>query len=400
MRLLKAAFWVAVLCPQYAAHAQNLGYLIEGRIIDAEFPSRPSFSSEPVVSYQVFEEEAPDPQELAMVSRAPQVKRDGTYYIFSDTTPAGLEIAAAHIFFDVRVEGYVLKHPETAVKEIPRYVDGLRTLPVEFELVRRSVLADASRREATEALDKPDPGPADFERAEISARKAIEIDPTLDNYLNFFDIIRKANRTDYSELMIDFHSTAALESLPGFDSLTFEEQWRLRRELLITLLRMPELDAPLGIGTSVREAAVSVGQDMVDELSADRSYRELPVVEVFRTLAVLHATNGDCPSLIENNARAVELSENAAMNWSSQRLFLLEWADCLLHRSKIGDGRSEEQFIADTAASPVLTEDWTRFETAAGAFEPNFAFPASETDARLLESYKRAKAISAMGKGQ
>jgi hypothetical protein len=394
MRVLTATLCALFVMSPLDLNAREQGYLIEGRIIDGEFPNDPKFHSAPAVHFKIFNDETPAPEELALVTGQPPVERNGTAYLFSQTTPGGLSLASAHIFFTIGLDGYILKRPETARKEIPRRVDDLGLIPVQFELVRRSVLADASRQEATEALDKARPGPADFERAEISARKAITIDPTLDNYLNLFDIIRKANRTDYPELMIDFHSTEALNGLPGFNDLSFAEQWRLRRELLITLLRMPDLDAPLGFSGSVRDAAVSVGQDMVTDLSDGEDYTALPVIEVFRALAKLHATNGDCPSLIDANARALELADEAAMNWGSRRLFLLEWSDCLLRRSGIGDGRSEDAFLSDAAASPVLSQEWARFEDAAGAFEADFAYPASDADARLLKTFERARIIS------
>ena len=399
MRVLMAAFCAAAIVLPGSAQSRELGYQIKGRIINGEFPSRP-VPLEPIISYQVYESEAPKPEELALLAGAPIVKLDRTHHSFLDTTPHGLSLANAHIFFDVRVEGFILRRPETTMKEIPRHVDALGTIPVEFELVRRSVLADSSRREATEALDKADPGPADFERAEVSARKAIEINPTLDNYLNLFDIIRKANRSDYPELISDFHTAAALASLPGYHTLTFEEQWRLRRELLMTLVRMPDHEASLGFGATVREAAIAVGREMVEGLSPSQDYRELPVIEVFRALSMLHTTNGDCPSLIDNNALAIAVSANAAMNWGSQRLFLLEWADCLLLRSGIGDGRSNAQFVSDAVASPVLSEEWARFARAAGAVEANFAFPTSDADARLLGEYRRAQSIASREEAQ
>lgn len=400
MRVLTAALCAAAILGPDGAFARENGYLIQGRIIDGEFPAQPRFPSDPVVSYQVYDDETPQPEELALLAGAPPVRLDRSHYVFSENTPAGLSLARAHIFFDIQVAGYILTEPETAVKEIPNSVDNLGTIPVEFRLVRRSVLADASRREATEALDKADPGPDDFERAEVAARTAIEIDPRLDNYLNLFDIIRKANRSDYPELMMDFHSTDALARLPGYDSLSFEEQWRLRRELLLTLTRMPDQEAALGFTGTVRDAAVAVGQEMVGELSPDGDYRDLPVIEVFRALSALHTANGDCISLIDNNARALALSTNAAMNWGSQRMFLLEWADCLLLRSGIGDGRTEEQFVSDAAASPVLSQEWARFAAAAEAVEASFAFPTSDADARLLGEYRRARSISNRAEGQ
>ncbi|WP_106745377.1 hypothetical protein [Yoonia maritima] len=373
------------------------GTYFDGWIVDGEFPSDPRFPGTPAVWFEVYGDQSPNRIDPPLGRGSPDVERDNSTYVF-ESEPIFGNLARTYAFFKIDVPGYTLAEaPETdvAVRRIPEDVSDTNGLvPVQFELVRRSVIADASRQEATRALDIENPGPSDFERADTSARTAVQINPTLDNVLNLFDILRKANRSGYTELIADFHTTEALESLPGYENFDFNDQWRLRRELLNTLARMPNLDSSLGFGGSVRDAAIAVGEEMIDELSEGADYRELPVIEVFRTLSNLHSTDGDCPSLIENSARALELSDEAAMRWGSRRLFLLEWADCLLIRSGIGDGRSEENFLSDASNSPVLSTEWARFEAIAANFEASFAFPSSDSDTRLLSNYERAQSIS------
>lgn len=398
MRLLTATLFASLVAAFSNNAAADDSYKIDGWIIDGEFPSEPRFPAAPTVSFQIHASVSPDDYQTALLRREPKVEKNsgGRAWKFSENIFG--ELSRTYIFFKIDLPGYTLAQAPGAgyaIRQIPPKSE-IRNgeVPVEFELLRRSVIADAHRREATASLDKAVPGPNDFERANTSARKAIEIDPTIDNYLNLFDIIRKANRTGYPELSADLQSAAALELLPGYEGFNFEQQWRLQSELLMTLVRMPDLDAPIGFGGSVRDAAILVGQDMVGQLVDGENYSKLPVIEVFRALARLHTENGDCPSLISNNARALDLSDEVAMSWSSRRLFLLEWVDCLLLRSGIGNGRSEEAFISDTALSMVLSGEWARFMEAASAYEQDFAFPSSDADRRLFDEFERAQTIT------
>lgn len=275
-------------------------------------------------------------------------------------------------------------------------LDGGRTgaIEVTMPLQRRGVLAEAYRREVFDAFRQDNPGQDDYLRALSAAFNAIEFDPSLDNYL----LAVKASRVAIHNGDLDHPSLVTsnddLRGMKGFEALSFADQFRVQSELLDLLAAAPDPTRRLSSGETFQTAAIRLAEGMLAQLDeSDPGLAALPATKVFNAANSQYSRQQDCSSLIRNSAHAIELSEALTMNWSSQRRFLLDWGDCLERLSGVGDGRSAEIFLEQTAAQPALRGLWTRYADAFVGRELNLLFPSNDQDARLKGLMTRAGAI-------
>ena len=370
------------------------GYVIQGKVVDGEFPNAPRFEGPPIVEIVIVRgrelSESLDPLHNNLMDLR---ERDNRYVFKEELFPL-VRYAGTYAFFIAEANGgdYILREGDWKRVLLASDVSSTGDVPVTLKLFPKSRIADAHRRESLAAL-RGDPGTEEFERAYQAARSAIDYDPTIDNYLNLFDILKKAIRSGYYGLVEDFYQVGDLEALRGFGDFSFVQQWRLMTELLITLSRIDERDTPVGFGSTAGSAAISVGEHMVTLLEDGADYRALPVIQVFQALERGYWADRDCGALIRSNARALELADEASMNWGTQRGFLRSWGDCLHRRSGYGDGRLEERFLDETAADPGLAESWREYFEAADRRVAEFRFPTGDADELMKEYHARAGEI-------
>lgn len=282
-----------------------------------------------------------------------------------------------------------------------RYVElktdlaGARDIEVSLPLQRRSVLAEAYRKEVFDIYREDRLTEEDYLRAVTAAQRAVEDDRTLDNYLLAIRASRLALFDGGLEHPTLVTSLRDLNAMAGFSDLGFAQRWRVQSDLLEMLASAPDPEALAFFGQDYRSAAIGVAETMVGQLTPDMlDLADLPATSVLNTLTQMHGDNGDCPSILQTASRAVELAPALRMNWASQRRFLNDWGDCLERMSGIGNGRTAEDFIAQTRANTTLSDLWGAYAAALKPSEVNFLFPANTVDERLKALADRARIIS------
>jgi len=375
-----------------ALPALSDGFQLKGQIIDAASPNKPGFGT-PFVTIEFLEGSVYSKEAVRIFELIPEINlASGRHYF--DNFIGEPDIGRTWAFIHVQAGEYLLNDNGVRRKYIPADAGDAGLVPITLKLLRRAAIAEGSRREAVNALNRDDPGPADFERAAAAARHAIEIDTKLDNYLLLITSARKAMRSGYFDLIGELNSIEDLGALRGFESLSFRERWRVQSELLATLVSLQDLSAPVSFDQTLSSAAVELAERMIDTLEPTADYAQLPAIRVFRTLSKLHGLEDDCESLVASNRTALGFADAVAMNWSSQRTFLLEWGDCLEKMSRRGDGRSLEVYVAETAAITPLVNGWGEFEATAAKTSDKFAFPTRSDDLRLLAMFQTAQQIT------
>ena len=391
MRLLAVTVLLSLTIASHG-FAQD-AFAFEGTIIDITAPFKPNYSI---------------PTALIRASR---IKNGNSQEFFSDSVTYQekdykhlftkiLEGREKFIFSTLAVQvffqnnDYILAEgkPRTQVID-PSELGVSGKIEMVLEVVPVAVRANAREREAIAALSGSNLNEVVFERAYNLQKEAIELDPLLRRYRNLIDIFGKAQRQKYYGILVNLHREEDLMLLRGYDRMDFVTRWDLQSELLFVLASIEDTTTSIGAGITSGEAAANLGRSMIKALADGGDYAELPVIRVFQTLSNLDIRNSDCVSLANHSERALELSDEATMIWSTQRNFLLEWANCLQRRSGIGDGRSLDAFVADTAEAPPLTREWCRFRNAAVERRNEFFYPAGSADEQLKTVYQIAESI-------
>lgn len=378
VRGLLAILAITLAGPVGAQGFEIDGTLFEPGSIGVTFPT-------PVVEIQVVSGIGGAP----VLERLADVRLDGNRYRFSEylgdwrlSNNIAVFAAEAEDFVSPNLKYVQLDSGQTGTIEV--------TLPMQ----RRGVLAEAYRREVFDTFRQDNPGQDDYLRALSAAFNAIEFDPSLDNYL----LAVKASRVAIHNGDLDHPSLVTsnddLRGMKGFEELSFDAQFRVQSELLDLLAFAPDPTRRLSSGETFQTAAIRLAEGMLGQLDESvPGLAALPATKVFNAANSQYSRQQDCSSLIRNSAHAIELSEALTMNWSSQRRFLLDWGDCLERLSGVGDGRSAEIFLEQTAAQPALRGLWTRYAEAFVGRELNLLFPSNDQDARLKGLMTRAGAI-------
>ncbi len=387
-----AATLIAAISAASAGQAQE-GYNIRGLVRDAAFPNQPRFTTPTLTIYIMPDDRTTDPND-SIDDKAPLPELDQGGYRFHQFL-GGLERTGtfALILVEAGQGDYVLPDNRQRWKKLD-FAQAGQDINVTLNLQHRQVIAEAYRRETFDTLRKGDLDSSDFERANAAALGAVELDPKIDNYLLAIRVTQSALRRGETDIPGLLTSLGDLSTLKGFDELSLSEKWRVESELLDTLVGAPDLSANISFGETVGSAAIRLGTDMTAQLDpADPILRELPATRVFQTLSVLHSSQEDCFSLVENNARAMALAEPLAMNWNSQRSLLADWGYCLKKISGFADGRPLDTVLADIAGQDTLRTLWEQFAAAADTVGPRLAFPTNNTDRRLKELHEISDAI-------
>lgn len=383
-----AAALAAGLALAAAPGAGAQGYQIEGAVYERGVAT-PSFPAPTVVIRVVRDLRHPDGG--VDLERLAEVELEDGAYKFEEYL-GDRSLSNRIAVFTAEAGDYMM--PGLKYVQLEDGMAGRRSIEVTLELQKRGVLAEAYRREVFGILREDRPGREGYRRAVNAALSAVEYDPKLDNYL----LAVKASRVALHEGQIDdptlILSLDDLRAMSGFSALGFAEQWRVESELLDMLASAPDLSAQVSFGDTFATAAVALADAMLAQLDpADPALRELPVTRVFNALTRLHARNGDCPSLVAASARALDLAPALAMNWASQRRFLVDWGDCLERMSGVADGRPARDFAADARAQPGLAGLWRDYGAALRRAETGFLHPATEEDRRLKRFLELASLI-------
>lgn len=389
---MRVGIGIAALCATCGPGLAQ-GYEVVGTVFERG-TSPPSFGP-PTVEIAVVEDigavrdSLGDLGDLTFVL-VPDLEEEG--FVFSKYL-GDWRLGGRTVVFSAQSGGWVL--PGLRTVQLRNELAGERDIEVLLPLERRSVLAEAYRKEVFEVYRQDNLAAADYLRAVTAAQRAVEDDPRLDNYLLAIRTSRAALFEGGLEHPTLLTSISDLRAMPGFAALDFAGRWRVQSDLLDMLASAPAPEAPAFFGQSYREASIAVAEQMIAQLSADTpDLRALPATRVFNTLTQMHSDNGDCPSLVQASTRATDLAEPLNMNWASQRRFLLDWGDCLERLSGIGNGRSAEAFVEQTRANARLRALWADFSQATRRNDLNFLFPSNATDERLRALAERGWRIT------
>ncbi|MCU0910797.1 MAG: hypothetical protein MUE98_05455 [Rhodobacteraceae bacterium] len=372
---------VLSLCLAAGAAFAQQGYNVRGEVRDGAFPQTPRFDN-PLVTVFV----KPAASDSFVSGKNLSVERQSGAFRFQDFI-GGFAITNHWAIITVQAGEngeFVVPDPNASRAELtPDLAGG----PIDFaiNLRHRSEIAEGYRRSVLDALRSPQITPDLLEGANNAALSAVELDPTLNNFLLVARVTDAAIRRDLQDFggaVLDPETLALNE---GFEALSPEDRWKVQSQFLDTLSR----------SEATRAQAIATGTAMLDSLPLDddEALSQWRIVHVFLTMSRLYAAEGDCMSLAGNAARGIELADRLRMDWSSRRTLLLDWADCLERLSGAGTGRTEEAFIAEAAANESLRGLWSDFaEGGAGAYE-TVALSTVDSDRRLRALVERARAI-------
>ncbi|MCY4347394.1 MAG: hypothetical protein OXC17_11450 [Aestuariivita sp.] len=225
----------------------------------------------------------------------------------------------------------------------------------------RSSIAETYKRQANKILQSPNYQNRNSE-AYGAALSAIMMSPEVDNFLLLVRVLGNSLRTD--DVIDAPFSYEKLRSIPSYMNLSFPDQWVVQTAILDTLTATQDIEKQIDPTRRVLDVAIELGNDMIDQIDFDNpDQTRLTVSRVYQALSYLHHKNNDCVSLHDNNRKAIERSVNIEMNWSTQRVILLDWADCLEKITGIGSGPNEEKLIEEAAQSASISEAWNEYLT-------------------------------------
>ena len=361
--------------------AAQQGYNVRGEVRDGAFPTAPRFDN-PLVTVFV----KPATSDRFISGKNLDVRRQSGAFRFEDYI-GGSAITNHWAIITVQAGEngeFVVPDPNASRAELTWDQAG-RPIDFAINLRHRSEIAEGYRRSVLDALRSPQITPDLLEGANNAALSAVELDPTLNNFLLVARVTDAAIRRDMQDFGGAVLEPDALTLNEGFEALSLDDRWKVRSQFLDTLSR----------SDSTRAEAIATGTAMLDSLplDEDEALARLRIVHVFLTMSRLYAAEGDCMSLAGNAARGIALADRIRMDWSSRRTLLLDWADCLERLSGAGTGLTDEAFIAAAAANDSLRGLWSDFaEGAAPAYE-TVALSTVDTDRRLRALVDRARAI-------
>lgn len=373
-------------------------FLLHLSVKDASAPNDPRFEA-PSVTYFVSPDALfSDDTILRTVTPEPRDERDRyTYGTRPEEAIGDGQFANRYAFIEIFRPPYVVVDPRLLRVQLNPNDLGtpmIRTVQLEHP----ANLAEIYRSELNQILRGSDIGTSGYEQAFSAARSAIGFDPRLDNYLLAVRVLRSNLGDPDADLAFAPDTISNLESIEGFAELSFEDRWTVLLELMDTLVGAEDPDRRYGTRGTVAEAAIQLGQEMLDYIDVgDPAQAALPVVKVFQHLSYLHALNEDCLSLVENAEAALTDAEAVEMAWTAQRRFFLEWGDCLEQVTRFGDGRAREEVLAAAAVDPFLKQLWAGFGTAAGRAETRLRFATGDADRRILDLYEFSQSVVQQG---
>lgn len=363
-----------------AAAAQN-GYNVRGEVRDGAFPQAPRFD-DPLVTVYV----KPATSDRYVSGKNLAVQRQSGAFRFHEFIG---DFAITNHWAIITVQAgengeFVVPDPNASRAELTPDVAGD---PIDFaiNLRHRSEIAEGYRRSVLDALRSPQITPDLLEGANNAALSAVELDPTLNNFLLVARVTDAAIRRDMQSFGGAILDPDTLTLNDGFEALSLDDRWKVRSQFLDTLSRSDSTNAE----------AIAAGTAMLDSLPLDddEALSRLRIVHVFLTMSRLYAAEGDCMSLAGNAARGIELADRVRMDWNGRRTLLLDWADCLERLSGAGNGRTDEAYIADAAANASLRGLWSDFAEAGASAYETVALSTVESDRRLRALVERARAI-------
>ncbi len=381
MRMQRAVVSLILAFAAGVASAQS-GFNVQGEVRDAAYPSAPRFPA-PLVTILV---KRPNVDAYVGSLNADVTTEQGAYVFEKFIGTFHLSSHWAIINVQAGEDGeYVLPDPGSARVELTPERIGGPAFSFAINLRHRSEIAEGYRRSVLDALRSPEITPDLLEGANNAALSAVELDPTLNNFLLVVRVTDAAIRRDLQDLGGVILDPETLTLYDGFQALSPDDRWKVLSQFLDTLSR----------SESTRSAAIAAGTAMLDSLPLDddEALARLRIVHVFLTMSRLYAEEGDCMSLAANADRGIDLADRLRMDWSSRRTLLLDWADCLERLSGAGAGQAEEAYIAEAAANAGLRRLWTDFAEAGASAEETVALSTVDSDQRLRALVERARAI-------
>lgn len=354
----------------------------------------------PVVRYELRETESYVRSEQAILDHSPDVNTRSDRFVY-DQWPVDKDNAIrafAHFVIDdlwsqdfVPVNEFLLR--------VQLSSERTNAGPVVQELTfdSRSAIAESYKRQVNELTRVAQPTPAQNQSTYSAALSAITLSPETDNFLLLARALKHSLRTEQDASSAPL-SLAQLQALPGFDELSFAEQWTVQTEILDTLTAAPDLGARIDPTRTVLDAAIEIGDGMIQQIDfSNPEQTSLRVVRVYQTLSYLHAQNEDCLSLSENNADALTHSEALDMSWSAQRVLMLDWGTCLERMTGIGSGTAESVLIAQAAANQNLAAAWRAFSDSAALIQDRLSLSTGSATSRLNALLEFATAVAQGG---